>query len=171
MSDLIDKIKASSFHKKEIKWPGTDQTIHLRILNENDHLQATLATDKLFSGTPIAVQNIDKYNAELETQLLFRAIQSPETGKQLFSDITNFRDIISPEVKNFLAEELDALHEEFSPDPYKMSEEQFDKLINDIKKNAKATVGIVSNIYTLRKLIIYLAGQLEKSQTDNGSTS
>ena len=58
-STLLDKIKAGSLHKKEVKWPGSDQTVHMRVLNENDHLQSSLATDALFKGTPIAIQNMD----------------------------------------------------------------------------------------------------------------
>ncbi len=162
MTTLLEKLKASGYHKKETKWPGTDNIIHLRILNENDYLQASLSTDKLFSGTPIAVQNIDKYNAELETQYLFRSLEDPETGKQLFSNITDFRDLLTPEIKEILADELDSLHEEFSPDPLRMDQEAFDKLLNDVKKNAKETVGTVSNIFIARKLIIYLAKQHKK---------
>ena len=162
MSDLLDKIKAGSSHKKEVSWPGTDQTIHMRVLNENDHLQSSLATDALFKGTPIALQNMDHYNGELETQYLYRATEDPETGKQLFSNITEFRDVLTPEIKNILAEELDALHEEFSPDPLKLSDEEFDKLTSDIKKNAEATVGAVSNIFIARKLIIFLAKPRKK---------
>jgi hypothetical protein len=162
MTTLLEKLKASGYHKKETKWPGTDNIIHLRVLNENDYLQASLSTDKLFSDTQIAIQNIDKYNAELETQYLFRAIEDPETCKQLFSNITDFRGLLTPEVKEILADELDSLHEEFSPDPMKMDQEEFDKLLNDVKKNAKETVGNVSNIFIARKLIIYLAKPLEK---------
>jgi len=161
MSNLLDKIKAGSLNKKEITWPGTDQKVHLRVLNENDHLQASLSADKIFEGTPIAIQNMDQYNAELETQYLFRAIEDPETGKRLFNTITEFREIVTPEIKNKLAEELDSFHEECSPDPYKMSDEEFDKMILNVKKNAKETVGNVSNINTLRELIIYLANQKE----------
>ena len=162
MSDLLDKIKAGSLHKKEVTWPGTEQKVHLRVLNENDHLQASLAADKIFDGTTIAIQNLNQYNAELETQYLFRAIENPETGKRLFSNITEFRDIITPEVKNKLAEELDSFHEDCSPDPYKMSDEDFDKLVADVKKNVEETVGNVSSISTLRRLIIYLAKKKEK---------
>lgn len=162
MATLLEKIKASSYHKEETKWPGTDNMMHLRILNEEDHLQATISADKLFGETKFSVQNIDQYNAELETQLLFRAIENPETGKQLFSNITDFRSLLTPEVKDVLADELDALHEEYSPDPFKMDEEKFDKLLFDLKKNAKKTAGNVSNIHIARKLIIYLVNQLEE---------
>ena len=162
MSDLLEKIKAGTQNKKEITWPGIDQKIYIRILNENDHLQSSLATDKIFVGNVLSTMNVDQYSSELETQLLFRAIEDPETGKQLFTNITEFRDMLSPEIKNKLAEELDAFHEECSPNPYKLSDEEFDKLIFEVKKNAETTVGNVISIDTLRKLIIYLAKQPKK---------
>lgn len=155
--DLLEKLKSSSYHKKEVLWPGTEHKVHIKVLNENDHLQSALAVDKLFKDVAIAIQNIDQYNNELEIQYLFRAIEDPETGKKLFSNITDFRDMLTPEIKNQLSEQLDSFHEEVSPDPFKMSPEEFDKLIKDVKKNAEQTVGAVSNIYTLRKLAVYLA--------------
>lgn len=162
MASLLERIKASSYNKKETVWPGTTEKIHLRVLNENDHLQSSLAADKIFKDTPIGVQNMDQYNAELETQYLFRAIEDPENGKQLFSNITDFRDQLSPEIKTQLAEELDAFHDEVSPNPYKISEEKFDKLVEDVKKNAEKTVGNVTSIDTLKRLSIYLAGRQKK---------
>jgi len=162
MSNLLEKIKSSGKQRKEVKWPGTDNVIHLRVLNENDHLQSTLAADKLFKETTIALQNIDQYNSELETQYLFRSIEDPESGKQLFPNITSFRDELTPEIKEILATNLDTLHDEYSPDPYKMDDDAFDKIIKDVKKNAKATVGSVSNIHVARRLIIYLAKQRKK---------
>lgn len=159
---LLEKIKTSGKKKKETNWPGTDNKINLRILSDGDYLSSTMAVDTLFKGITIALQNIDRYNAELETQYLFRAIENPETGNPLFSNITDFRDSLSPEVKEILADELDALHEEFSPDPMRMSDEKFDKLLFDLKKNAEMTVGSVSNIFIARKLIMYLVKNLKK---------
>jgi len=160
--NLLERIKNSGKQRREIEWPGTDHRIHLRVLNENDEIQSTLAVDKIFKDSPLALQNIDKYNSEIETHYLFRTIEDPETGKQLFNDIIDFRESLTPEIKGVLAEELDALHEEFSPQPYKMSSADFKKLVSDIKKNAKGTVGSVTNIFTLRRLIISLVDQRKK---------
>jgi len=159
---LLEKIKASGKKKKETNWPGTNNRINLRILTDGDYLASTMATDALFKGTPVVLQNIDRYNSELETQYLFRAIEDPETDKQLFTNITDFRDSLIPEVKEVLSTELDALHEEYSPNPITMSDEAFDKLVDDIKKNAEETVGSVSNIFIARKLIIYLVKPKKK---------
>ena len=160
---LIDKIKLGSQATKKIAWPGAeDATIQIRVCNESDYLAASMAADKLFNDVKIGLENVDAYNAEKETQLLFRAIQDPETGEQLFKNITEFRDLLVPEIKNFLSDQLDALHEEFSPELTTISDEDFDKLVQDVKKNAAEVLQTQSNIYTLRKLIIYLISQLSK---------
>ena len=161
--NLIDKIKLGSQAKKKIDWPGAeDATIQIRVCNENDYLQASMAADQLFKDVKVGLENIDAYNAEKETQLLFRAIQDPETNEQLFKNITEFRDLLVPEIKNFLSDQLDALHEEFSPELTTISDEDFDKLVQDVKKNAEEVIQTQSNIYTLRKLIIYLVNQRSK---------
>lgn len=157
--ELIDKIKAGSQATKEIDWPGSENKIRIRLCNENDFLIASQETDKLFEGTRIAAENVDQYSAEKETQLLFRAIQDPATGKQLFTNITDFRTVLTPEIKNILGETLDALHEEYSPDLDTISDSDFDKLVEGVKKNADI-IDDVSNIYTLRKLSRFLVSQL-----------
>ena len=159
--DLIEKIKAGCQVKKTVDWPGAEAAkVDIRVCNENDYLQASIATDRLFKDSRIALENINEYNSEKEIQLLFRAILDPETGVQLFKNITEFRTLLTPEVKDFFAEQLDALHEEFSPDLTTISDEDFDKLVQDVKKNAVEALSTQSNIYTLRKLSIFLASQL-----------
>lgn len=172
MSDLLQKIKAGTNNTKIIDWPGDESLkIELRVLSGQDHLDSSLAADKIFDGTKVGIENIDNYSAELEIQLLFRAIMDPETNEQLFKNITDFRSSISPEVQDILGERLDALHEECSPDPMKMNDGEFDKLTADLKKNPKTTAGSISNIYTARKLIIFLEKQLQNLQPANGSIS
>lgn len=157
--DLLQKIKSGSQVTKEIPWPGDDAIIKMRILNDNDYLQATLAADKLLPK--VSVANVNRYNAELETQLLHKSITDPETGRNL-GNISEFRQLLTPEIKSVLIDELDALHTEHSPDPNTLSEEEFDKLFLEIKKNATKTVGSVSNIHTLRKLVTILASKQKK---------
>ena len=152
--DLLQKIKAGSQAYKDISWPGQAETlIRLRVLNDNDYLQSTLAADKTVPN--VSVANVSRYNGEMETQLLYRAITDPESKKSI-GTITDFRQLLTPEIKAQLIDVLDALHNEFSPNPDNLSSEEFDKLFEDIKKNAEETVSSVSNIFTLRKLVKYL---------------
>jgi len=160
--DLLERIKTSGHHKQRIKWPGSEEDIDMRLCAEEDYLRASIATDKTFSDTRISLLDKDAYNSELETQLLFRILENPETGKQLFNRITDFRMVLVPEIKDKLVEEMNKLHEEYSPNPVEMSDEEFDKLVVNIKKNVEQTIGNVSSLSTLRRLTIYMASQLWK---------
>lgn len=156
--ELIDKIKAGSQIKKTIDWPGADDAkVDLRIMTESDHLQASLEANKMFKETKIGAENVDTYSAEQETQLLFRAIVDPDSGKQLFKSMAEFRRALIPEVKDVIADELDRLHEEYSPEPTTISDAEFDKLVQDVKKNAEEVITKLSDINTLRKLSLFLA--------------
>ena len=154
---LLEKLKAGSGLKKDIDWPGSEEKIQIRLLNDGDYMAATLAADELFKN--ISIANIEKYNSEIETQLLYRCCLDPVTGKSIGS-ITDFRMTMTPEIKAVLVQEMNAFHDENSPDVTKMSQVEFDKLYDSVKKNAETTVTSVSNIHLLKKLIIILAKQL-----------
>lgn len=157
--ELIDKIKLGTNLTKEIKWPGTEEVVLIRLLSDNDYLMATKQTESVFGDIKIAVQTLDSYNSEKETQLLFRAILNPETKERLFSNITDFRQVLRLEVKEKLMQEFDIFEQENNPDYEKLSDEEFDKLLLNLKKKSNGTVGNISNIYTLRRLVLYLANQ------------
>jgi hypothetical protein len=159
---LLENIIAGSKHTIDTVWPGTNETIKLRVLNAQDYHEITLACSVIYHDIKIGVQNVDEYAAEKATQMLWRAIIDPETGKQLFSKITDFRKAITIEQRGILVEELLAFHDDISPDPETISDTEFDKLLKDIKKNAEMTIGDVSSIHTLRKLIIYLVSPPQK---------
>ena len=129
----------------------------LRVANDNDYLQATIAADQLFPNVTIA--NSYKYNGEVEAQLLYRCVTDLENKP--IGTITNFRDLLTPEIKSSLIDELDAFHEECSPIMDKMSNEEFDKLLDSIKKNVQ-DIGNISSIHTLRRLIVSLVSVPKK---------
>jgi hypothetical protein len=160
--DLLSKLKAGTSHTKEIVWPGTEEKVLIRLSSDNDHMQSVLATDQVFSDSKINIENLDAYNSERETQLLFRVILDPETKKQLFKNITAFRDTITLDIKDTLATELDAFETECNPEIDYISEEDFDKLVTSVKKNVPNTVGNISSIGIAKKLITYLVNQLPK---------
>ena len=159
---LLDKIKAGTNHYRETVWPGSDETVLLRVLNMEDYTTVFQETDKLFKGISIGIANADDFNSEKENFMVYYSLTDPVSKKRLFKDITEFRKSVTPEIREILAEELDALHTEVSPDPYHVSNEEFDKLLFDLKKNSVKTVGSVSNIFTLRKLVVYLAAPPKK---------
>ncbi|HUU89240.1 MAG TPA: hypothetical protein VMX17_16010 [Candidatus Glassbacteria bacterium] len=152
---LFEKLKLGSKNTKTICWPGNEEHVQMRVANENDYLQASIETDKLFPN--ITLGNGSRYEAEKQTQILFRCVTN--TDSQPIGTITKFRELLTPEVKSALIDELDILHEECSPIIDTMDDREFDKLYNDIKKNV-AEIGNVSNIHTLRRLVKFLISRL-----------
>jgi hypothetical protein len=159
---ILEKIKAGSNHYRETVWPGSEDSVLLRILNMQDYNNIFNEVDALFKDVTINMVNMDDYNSERENFMLFYSLTDSETKQPIFKNITEFRKLVTPEVRDILAEELDALHVEVSPNPYTVSDSEFDKLLHDLKKNSALTVGSVSNIYTLRKLVCYLADTSKK---------
>lgn len=161
---LLTKLKKGSLNTKLIKWPGTEEDIRIRILNEQDFMEASQATDAIFdaTGRRVAAQNVEDYESEKLTQQLFRAIEDPVTAKPLTASITEFRKLLSSEVKAILVDEFRQFQDECNPDPLKMTEEEFDILYNNVKKNSEKTVGNISSIFIARKLLLIMAQELTK---------
>lgn len=159
--NLLEKIKAGSNLKKTIKWPGTDEKIQIRLSNDKDSLESTLAADDIFSNTKIGIENLDAYRSEKETQLLFRCILDSD-GKPIFKNITLFRDVLTTDIKDVLAEEIAVFEEENNPNPDTMSDAEFDKLKLEVKKNAIQAVSNITNINTVKKLLVSLINQPQK---------
>ena len=113
----------------------------------------------MFSGTKIGVENLSDYQAEKETQLLFRTMLDPDTGKKLFKSIAEFRSMLTPELKDYFQTAVDALHDEFSPDPASISEEDFDRLVVSVKKNPEEELTMLSDINLLKRLVLFLVSQ------------
>lgn len=154
--DLIDKIKAGSNFKKRFKWPGTDIDIAIRVLNEGDYLKSTLDTDEIFNKG-VGLANVEEYQAEKSTQLLYRGCIDPDTGKQIFGNITEFREVLTPEIKQELDKYLDEVHSEVSPKAKELDEKEVDAFYQAIKKNCQETLLNISSIPMLKRLITIMA--------------
>jgi hypothetical protein len=171
--DIVQRLKAGTANRKPWHWPGTDVEVELRVLTDQDQLEAGLAADRLYRDAKIDVgmPNIQDYEAEKTTQLLFRAVLDPTTHKQLFGDIAEFRRILTKPVRDALGLALDELQQECSPPVDCMEQDEFDSLVAQVKKTPEATISSLSSISTLRKLCTYLAVPPANSPTDSGSGS
>lgn len=173
MSDeLLQKLKAGTLNTKTIIWPGTDCPVAIRVLNEQDQLEASVAVDNIFSTAKIrvAAENIESYEAEKNDQLLFRAIVDPVTKKPVAPSMEKFRTLLIPGVREPLLEEIFAWQEECSPSPYTDSD-KYDTLLEAVKKNAEVTLTNLTSISLAKRLIRSLAAAVCSLQTANGSTS
>jgi hypothetical protein len=168
---FLKNLKSGSNLRKTVTFPGTDKQFELRLLSEEDKRQAVFAADSVFKDNPVGFHNVNDYQNERSIQQLYRVCVESGTDTPIAANIAEFRSLLTGPEKDILVDEYNAFDSENNPSPNTMTAEEFDKLIFDLKKNLKETIGNISNLSTLRQLSIYLANQLATLQTDSGSTS
>lgn len=156
---IIDKIKAGSQHYELFDWPNVGQ-VGMRLLNEQDIMEASKDASNFFKDIPLTAGNIVDFESEKSTQQLYRCIVNPDTKKQLFMSILDFRRVLTPEIKEILDEKLDEIHEKYSPNINVMSDNELDKYVDELKKNSNQKIGNISSLHVAKQLITYLVNQL-----------
>lgn len=162
MSDLLSRLKAGIGNVKSITWPGTETTIAMRVLSQQEHQDAAFATEQLFKGAKIDISMVtaDEYESEKVTQLLYRALHDPEKLEEpICKTVGEFRKLLTGSEKKLLAEQYMSWEQECSPSPDNMSDHEFDQLLLSVKKNPGGTIGSITNLSTLRKLLSSLVDQ------------
>lgn len=159
MSDILQKLKQGTEVYKDVEVPGTDGLmVRVKMVSEDDELKAGLAADNIYKDIQVGSENFRVYDAEVETQTLYRSLKDLE-GKAIANNITDFRQALTSETQEFFAQQLDELKEEYSPNIDRMDDEKFDKLMFDLKKKPEETIGSVSNIGLAKRLILSLVNQ------------
>jgi len=172
MEYLLERIKAGTLISTAVEIPDRfgGGKINIRLLTNQDVLEATLAADRIFSdaGIPVSFQNIKVYEAEKDVQHLYRACTDGE-GKPLAANVTEFRKLLTVVDKGILIDYYNKLDEENNPSIDTISDAEFDTLVEAVKKNPN-TVSNVSSMNMLRRLAHSLASALASLQKDSGLT-
>ena len=156
MSSLLARLKAGIKNTRETTFPGTDEKILLRPLSTEESQEAVFAADRMFSKNEVSVQfhNISSYENEKSIQMLYRSCTDLK-GDPIAEDIYEFRRLVTNEDRNNLIDEYNALVEECSPSPVEIPAEQFDRLIEQVKKNPQK-IGSISSLSMLKRLALFL---------------
>jgi len=162
MSSIAERIQAGTNARAEIRWPGTDVPVWIRVLSKPEIQEATFAADKHFraEGVPVEAHTIEAYKDEETIRILYRAL-SDESGKPITATLSSFKVLVTTDVQNKLAEDYRAHELEVSPNLEAMSDEDFVVFMEGLRKNAEATIGCVSSIATARRLLRSLVAQLQ----------
>jgi hypothetical protein len=164
---------------KEIFWPvmakdGNKIKVLLRVLTDAEHQEAKFSTEKYFKAEEVSTDPImaDEFQNEFFTQALWRALRDPKDKTKPVCDcISDFRVLLTRPIKMQLLDEWIAWEQENSPNPDLMSPEDFDKLLIDLKKKPKETLGNVLSLAIAKKLLLTLVSPQEILQKDNGLPS
>ncbi|TAN61362.1 hypothetical protein EPN18_06840 [bacterium] len=170
---LLEKLKGGKRNTKVVKFPGTDDDVALVILSNHELQDSIFAAEGYFKAGDITVSatTLDAYEDERTTQILFRALRSPDNLREPFAaTVTELRKSVTREEKDLLVKEYVAFEQECSPQFETLPDGDFDKLWEDLKKNPEAVLNSL-NFRTLKKLVLYLALRQGNSPADNGSTS
>jgi valyl-tRNA synthetase len=174
VSDLLQQLKLGTDNVKLVKFPGTDKEVALRIISQRDHQDAAFSTERLFKQEKIDVNMItaEEYESEKATQLLYRALRDPQKLEEpIAPNITEFRKLLTREEKKLLIDEYLGFESECSPSPENMSDEEFDKVLTALKKNSVETIGNITSMSMLKKLLRTTVDLLVSSPTGSGSSS
>jgi hypothetical protein len=162
MDSFLEKIKLGTSNSKLTKWPGTEQDVCIRILSEQDRMDAIFATERLFKNDKIETNLVtaEAFDNEKVIQILYRALRCPESLDQpVAPSISVFRKSISREETKVLISEYINYESECSPTPGNLSDEEFDKLLRDLKKNSEQTLTSITSLSIAKKLLLTLVSQ------------
>ena len=174
--NLLEVLKAGKKNIKRLKFPGTEQEIGITVLTDGEVQEAIFSAERYFKekGIEITATTLGTYNAEVSTQMLFRAIIDPEKKKVDGTYEPAFKKsddlhLASSAQKAELVEEYNAFENECSPSPDTLSKDELEKLFDDVKKNPLN--GNSLNSRTAKELILYLASLAANSPKASGSIS
>jgi hypothetical protein len=164
MSDLLSKLKLGTANHKLIDWPGTQTKVVLKILSMAETQEAMFATERHFKQSKIEVNLVTakEYDTELTTQTLYRAIRDPQKLEEPIAlTITDFRLCLNRDESDLLFKEYLAFEADCSPSMDNLSGEEFDRIVADVKKKPEETLGSVTNLAVLRRLVLFMVKHLK----------
>lgn len=159
MIDLLSRLKAGRSSLGVVTLG--DVKIGLRILTEQDYLEAQIATDVAMreAGLELGLSTADAFESEKASQLLARALVDIDSGNLLVSSAKGLREAISRDQKSILIEAYLAHEKKFSPSERTMNDEEFSALLDEVKKTPQTVHSSDLNTGTLKRLITALASQ------------
>ena len=160
---LLEELKKDEAIETSRNFPGTTREVTVRLLSNGEHQDAVFDAKRFFVKEDITIDmsTLDAYEDEKTTQILFRSITDKE-GNPIAPSVEVFRKNITKAEKDMLALYYEELEEESAP-PFidTMTEEDFEKVLDEVKKNPAIQLNGLS-IHTLRRLTTSLASQLAK---------
>lgn len=158
MMSLLDKLKAGRSAIARVKLDDAVE-IGLRILTEQDYLQAQIATDQAMraEGLELNISTAEAFEGEKTSQLLLRAMVDTDSGEPLAKSAKQLRGALSRDQKNLLINAYLEHEKDYSPMVGRnMDADEFSELLDTLKKTP-GTVdlnGLSSD--TLKRLVTVL---------------
>lgn len=152
----LEAIKQGIRNKRTILWPGTEHSVDLRILSDDEIKKATFAARSWIektNSTPIDFVTLETFKGEETVQMLYLALSDAENNKPLCSTIAVFRASLTRDEISSLVLAYTEFEKEVSPNPDAMTDEEVAKLLATLKKKPEETLGSVSSIAIAKRLL------------------
>jgi hypothetical protein len=161
---LLAKLKAGTTNHKIVKFPGTEENVRVRLLSTDETQLANIECEQWLKKenldvTPTTIHYLEQ---ERNVRQLFRALRNEEGDAGLADSLNEFRSLMTLTDLDFFAQIYQSIEAESSVNPFEMDEQKFESLVADVKKNAKMTIGNITDISTLKKLCLTLASRPTK---------
>lgn len=159
MADLLAQLKAGAQAVAKVKLG--DIELGLRLLTEQDYMEAQLAVDtemKLKKLT-LDVATADIFEDEKTSQLLLRALVDPTTSQPIAPSAKALREALTRAQRVVLIEAYLAHEKQYSPSERTVTDAEFNALLETVKKTPEMTALNDLSLETLKKLILSLASQ------------
>jgi len=159
MTNILEQLKLGTANVRLIDFPGTTRKVALRVLSIAERQEAVFSTERHFKAEKIETSMVtaNEYDAEVATQMLFRALRDPEKlTDAICPTLIQFRQLISRDEREMLMDSYLAFEKEVSPTPETLSGDEFDRVVSELKKKQDITILNSLSIHTLRKLVLIL---------------
>lgn len=157
MSELLNRLKAgrSALGKVTVN----DVELGLRVLSEQDYLEAQIATEQAMNavGIVLGMSTAEAFESEKASQLLARALVDPVTRSALAASAQELRRAVSRDEQAFIIDAYLAHEKMFSPSERTLDAAEFASLMEEVKKTPQTPLLNDSSIATLKRLITALA--------------
>ena len=152
-NDLLSRLKSGAAAVGTVTVEGV--TFGLRLLTEQDYLEAQIATESAMKEAEMAlsVSTAESFEAEKASQLLARALVDPDTGKPVAASAKVLRQAISRDQKMMLIDAYLDHEKAFSPSERTLSDADLAALLDTLKKTPETTVLNGLSTTTLKRLI------------------
>lgn len=146
---------------KEIKWPGGDLPMLMRILTVAEKEEAAISAFKRLDGQGIPPERLGDLHMSVRAyETMFRALLDPQNStERMFPSIDSLREFATVEDLEALSDEYAAFTAECDPSFADMPEAELSELIEELKKKPEA-ISNLSGTHFLRSLLRFTVNQL-----------
>lgn len=159
-SNFLLRIKQGAANTVQVRWPGREELVTMRVASKQDLADAHFAAEARFKSRDVLVMghNHLDFTDEKNVQTLYRVLSVD--GKPVTTSVDSFRALITQDELDVLSDAYVEFERENSPNFDHLTDDQVADLMAELKKKPDEIIGSVSSIAIARRLLRTMAAQL-----------